>query len=52
MSDDEQTSLRIYKDTHRDLIKIQGLIQHKAGKIISLDQVLQELISDYKKHHK
>lgn len=49
---EDDTSLRINKDTHRDLVKIQGSIQAKIGKIISLDQALQELISDYKKRHK
>ena len=49
---EEDTNMRISADTHKDLIKIQGSIQAKIGQIISLDIVLQELIKDYKKHHK
>jgi len=49
---EDDTSLRINKDTHKDLVKIQGSIQTKTGQITSLDQVLQELISFYKKRHK
>ena len=37
---------------HKDLVKIQGSIQAKTGEQISFDDVLQELIKDYKKHHR
>ena len=53
MSENEDdTSLRINKDTHKDLVKIQGSIQAKIGEQISFDEVLQELIKYYKKHHR
>ena len=52
VENDEDTSLRISADTHKDLVKIQGSIQAKTGQVTSLDQALQELISDYKKRHK
>ncbi len=49
---EEDTSLRISANTHTDLVKIQGSIQAKTGQVTSLDQALQELISEYKKRHK
>jgi len=49
---EEDTTLRINAATHKDLVKIQGLIQAKRGQTTSLDQILQELIRDYKKHQK
>ncbi len=49
---EEDTSLRISPNTHKDLVKIQGSILAKTGHFTSLDQVLQELIKDYKKHHR
>jgi len=49
---EEDTSLRISTDTHKDLIKIQGSIQAKTGNQVSFDDVLRELIVDYKKRHK
>lgn len=50
--DEEDTSMRISADTHKDLVKIQGAILTKTGQLTSLDQVLQELIKDYKKRHR
>jgi len=49
---EEDTSLRISADTHKDLVKIQGSIQAKTGQTTSLDVILQELIKDYKKRHR
>jgi len=49
---EEDTNMRISADTHKDLVKIQGSILAKTGHFTSLDQVLQELIRDYKKRHK
>ena len=49
---EDDTSLRISADTHKDLVKIQGSMLTKTGQITSLDQILQELNKDYKKHHK
>ena len=48
----EDANLRISVDTHSDLVKIQGYIQAKTGQVTSLDQILQELIRDYKKPHR
>jgi len=49
---EDDTSLRISADTHKDLVKIQGSILIKTGQLTSLDQVLQELIRNYKKRHR
>ena len=49
---EEDTNMRISADTHKDLVKIQGSILTKTGQLTSLDQVLQELIRDYKKRHR
>ena len=49
---EEDTNMRISADTHKDLVKIQGSIQAKTGQQVSFDNVLKELISDYKKRHK
>ena len=49
---EKDTNMRISADTHRDLVKIQGSIQAKIGEQISFDEVLRELIIDYKKRHK
>ena len=51
-NNEEDTSLRISADTHKDLVKIQGSIQAKTGEQISFDEILRELIADYKKRHK
>ncbi len=52
VENDEDTSLRISADTHKDLVKIQGSIQAKTGVVHTFDEVLQELIADYKKRHR
>ena len=49
---EKDTNMRISADTHKDLVKIQGSIQVKIGEQISFDEVLRELIKDYKKHHR
>jgi len=49
---EDETSLRINKNTHKDLVKIQGSIQAKTGVAHTFDEVLQELIADYKKRHR
>ena len=43
-------TLRISDDNiHRELLKIQGVIQAKSGEFTSMEDVLKELIKTYKK---
>jgi len=45
-------TLRISDDNiHRELLKIQGVIQAKSGEFTSMEDVLTELIKTYKKKH-
>nr|AIF14059.1 hypothetical protein [uncultured marine thaumarchaeote KM3_65_H02] len=43
------TSIRITKNTHKELLKIVGEIQAKTGKIPTIDDALVELLNNYKK---
>jgi len=36
-------------DLHKDLLKIQGQIQAKSGEFTSMDEVISELIRNYKR---
>lgn len=36
-------------DLHKELLKIQGQIQAKSGKFTSMDDVIEELVKQYKK---
>ena len=43
-------TLRISDDNiHKELLKIQGLIQAKSGEFTSMEDVLAELIKNFKK---
>ena len=43
-------TIRIQDDSvHKELLKIQGLIQAKSGEFTSMEDVLEELIKNYKK---
>lgn len=45
-------TLRIINhDLHKELLKIQGQIQSKSGKYTSMDDVIAELVKNYKKRH-
>ena len=43
------TTIRITKDTHKNLLKVMGQIQAKTGEIPTLDDALQELLDNYKR---
>lgn len=45
----DNTTIRIGKDTHTDLLKVMGQIQARTGKIPTLDDALKELLENYKK---
>jgi hypothetical protein len=46
------TTIRITKDTHKEILKIIGQIQARTGEIPTLDDALQELLNNYKKKSK
>jgi len=46
------TTIRITKSTHKEILKIMGEIQAKTGEIPTLDDALQEMLSNYKKSRK
>ena len=46
------TTIRITKDTHKEILKIAGQIQARTGEIPTLDDALQELLENYKKKTK
>ncbi len=43
------TTIRITESTHKEILKIMGEIQAKNGEIPTLDDALQEMLSNYKK---
>jgi len=45
----DATTIRILKETHKDLLKVMGQIQAKTGEIPTLDDALKELLENYKK---
>ena len=46
------TTIRILKETHKDLLKVMGQIQAKTGEIPTIDDALKELLDNYKKSRK
>lgn len=48
----DATTIRILKETHRDLLKVMGQIQARTGEIPTLDDALKELLENYKKKSK
>jgi len=38
-------------DLHKELLKIQGQLQAKTGEFTSMDDVIEELVKNYKKRH-
>ena len=42
-------TLRISEENHKDMLKIQGQIQAKSGEFTSMDDVIAELVRQYKK---
>jgi len=43
-------TLRLSNDNlHKELLKIQGQIQAKSGEFTSMDDVIEELVKNYKK---
>gem|GEM_PF-1526066 len=45
----DNTTIRIGKDTHTELLKVMGKMQARTGKIPTLDDALIELLENYKK---
>jgi len=45
----DNTTIRIGKNTHTELLKVMGQIQARTGKIPTLDDALKELLENYKK---
>lgn len=45
----DNTTIRIGKNTHTELLKVMGQIQAKTGKIPTLDDALKELLENYKR---
>ena len=45
----DATTIRILKETHKDLLKVMGQIQARTGEIPTLDDALKELLENYKK---
>ena len=43
------TTIRITKESHKEILKVMGRIQAKTGEIPTLDDALQELLENYKK---
>jgi len=43
------TTIRITKSTHKEILKIMGQIQARTGEIPTIDDALQEMLSNYKK---
>ena len=46
------TSIRIDKETHIELLKVVGYLQAKTGKNVTADDALRELLENYKKKSK
>ena len=46
-------TLRLSNDSlHKELLKIQGQLQAKTGEFTSMDDVIAELVKEYKKKHR
>lgn len=48
----DNTTIRIGKNTHTELLKVMGQIQARTGKIPTLDDALKELLENYRKKAK
>jgi len=45
-------TLRISDKIHKEILKIQGLIQAKSGEFTTMDDVIAELVRDFRKRHR
>jgi len=45
-------TLRISDSNHKEMLKIQGQIQAKSGEFTSMDDVILQLVNEYRKRHK
>ena len=45
-------TLRISDKSHKEMLKIQGEIQAKSGEFTSMDDVITEMVKEYRKKHK
>jgi len=42
-------TLRISDENHKDMLKVQGEIQAKSGEFTSMDDVISELVRNFRK---
>jgi len=42
-------TLRISDENHKEMLKIQGQIQAKAGEFTSMDDVIAQMVKSFKK---
>ena len=42
-------TIRLSDENHRELLKIQGQIQARTGEYTSMDNVMAELVKNYRK---
>ena len=45
----DATTIRILKETHKDLLKVMGQIQARTGEIPTIDDALKQLLENYNK---
>ena len=45
-------TLRISEENHKDMLKIQGQIQAKSGEFTSMDDVIAELVKNFRKRNR
>jgi len=45
-------TLRISDEIHKEMLKIQGLIQAKSGEFTSMDDVIAQLVREFRKRHR
>ena len=45
-------TIRLSDENHKDLLKIQGQIQAHYGEFTSMDDVMAELVRDYRKRRR
>lgn len=49
MKEKEIKTLRIFGNTHSEVLKIQGAIQAKLGEPITIDCAIMRMVESYKK---
>ena len=46
------TSIKVDKETHREILKVVGQIQARTGETVTIDEALRELLENYKKKNR